>query len=664
MTVDQLNPASAMRRRKSAVSIPSVIAIPPTPVSASDIDPTELLVPESPVSIQPSLDKIPLAVTAKEDKLLSPTTADDTLSITPSQRSHFKSPSASHILGKLKKKRSRSGSMSSQRSDVSEHQVDAALNEQLIDDLKVHYAHLGKHVKDVRIVPPPLQPPKLSSFQSADENGKTVTNWSGYAQARVQHIIDSAVSNKVDDATEPFSISKLRSNAERMYIVTEPLHPWALWLRKLYRWENKVETGFWLWVYTGLWYYDMILPFICGIAVWVLMYHRVNIASFRWDALMTDDIAMPVIEKEQPVEKHWRRFRRKNTPRTGYAALEKKSLSAWRADIYDKYGPKAQMIMTDAVDKLEMTRNLVTWKRPYKSRLLLLFFICSGVAFAILPTRFQIKWIFFMVGIEFFVLMSLRSHYPRYRRLFSIIEWFLWDVPNDSEFAMEIIRKRHRSADLDHEEFATQLRASSLLSDRKLEDSDVDSIDTESITPPQPTASGNISPKRPSSISLPEHRLVDGAGVPIPLGPSNGMETEHIGGLGVQDSSDDNNMSPPSLSKVTLMSKLSKITSIGSVVDANWRATYKAIPGRVILAGGMLQFRTTRVAGAKILIDYDTDDIVRLRKTKSIDLMLWHTNGLSIDMNDGETIHFENVMKRDDCFNALLAASGKKLKRF
>lgn len=69
---------------------------------------------------------------------------------------------------------------------------------------------------------------------------------------------------------------------------------------------------------------------------------------------------------------------------------------------------------------------------------------------------------------------------------------------------------------------------------------------------------------------------------------------------------------------------------------ADWRATYKAIPGRVILANGMLQFRTTRVAGAKILIDYDTDDIVRLRKTKSIDLMLWHTNGLALDMVDGE----------------------------
>jgi hypothetical protein len=68
----------------------------------------------------------------------------------------------------------------------------------------------------------------------------------------------------------------------------------------------------------------------------------------------------------------------------------------------------------------------------------------------------------------------------------------------------------------------------------------------------------------------------------------------------------------------------------------DWRATYKAIPGRIIITDGMLQFRTSRVAGARVLVDYDTDDIVRIRKTKSIDLMLWHTNGLSLDMVDGE----------------------------
>lgn len=91
----------------------------------------------------------------------------------------------------------------------------------------------------------------------------------------------------------------------------------------------------------------MIIPFICGIAIWVIAYHRISLASLQLDALMTDDITMPVVvEKEQPTEKHWTPFRRNKAPKAGFEALERKSLSAWRADIYNKYGPKAQMMVS------------------------------------------------------------------------------------------------------------------------------------------------------------------------------------------------------------------------------------------------------------------------------------------------------------------------------
>ncbi|KAM3582190.1 hypothetical protein VKS41_005618 [Umbelopsis sp. WA50703] len=681
MKADHLMPDMEPEANKTSVSIPSVIAIPPTPASGAELESSDYMVPETPaVALSTASGRHETIVQPawKGEQLLSPTVADDAASTTSSHHSHFRSPSASHILGKLKKKRSRSESISSQKSDASEFLYDAA-NEKLLDDLQVHYAHLGKHVRDVRIVSPPPEVPKLKAFQSADENGKSNTRWGDYARARLQHIIDAALSNQVDDAEEPFSLSKIRSNTERLYTVTEPLHPWAWWLRKIYRWENRVETGFWLWVYICLWYYDMIIPFICGIAVWVILYHRVSLASLQLDAIMSDEITMPVIEKEEARNgKRW--FRRRPKPQSGYAALEKRSLVAWRQDIYHKYGPKAQMMMTDAVDKLEMTRNLVTWKRPYKSRMLLIFFLLSGLTFSIIPSKYQLKWFFFVCGFEFFVLMPLRSHYPRYRRLFSILDWFLWDVPNDSEFALEIIRKRHRSVEMDSEEIARRLGAiPTIHTDLKADDSDVDSIDADSFLhePIETTGGSSVS----SNIPIPRPtQLVDGAGDPIPLGPSNGVDSESTGGP-IQDSSDENYV-PASVSKVSLMtrlskinsktsdidektmSKISKVTTGGSEMQSAWRATYRAIPGRIIIAAGMLQFRTTRVAGAKVLVDYDADDIVRIRKTKSIDLMLWHSNGLSLDMVDGETIHFENVLKRDDCFNKLLGASGKKLKRF
>jgi hypothetical protein len=187
-----------MTRHKSSMSVPSVIAIPPTPGSSSETASMDNLVPGSTANCEPPTNKLLTASQTKEEKLLSPAAADDTVSIAQSQRSYLKSSSASHILGKLKKKRSRSESVSSQRSDVSDSQVHAAANEQLIDDLKVHYAYLGKHVKDVRIVSPPVQAPKLSSFQSADENGKMVTNWSGYFQAvSMAHSVTFSIGNYV-----------------------------------------------------------------------------------------------------------------------------------------------------------------------------------------------------------------------------------------------------------------------------------------------------------------------------------------------------------------------------------------------------------------------------------------------------------------------------------
>lgn len=160
--------------------------------------------------------------------------------------------------------------------------------------------------------------------------------------------------------------------------------------------------------------------------------------------------------------------------------------------------------------------------------------------------------------------MPLRSHYPRYRRLFSIIDWFLWDVPNDSEFALEIIRKRHRSAEMDSEEIAHRLGISSINTDLKADDSDIDSIDADSLSqeplelPHRSSLSSSILSPRPT-------QLVDGAGDPIPLGPSNGVDSESTGGP-IQDSSDEYNV-PASVSKVSLMTRLTKINSKNKDVD-------------------------------------------------------------------------------------------------
>lgn len=185
MTGANLAPTLAGNRNKTSVSIPSVIAVPPTPVPSSETEYSEYVVPET-AAVEVSTASVKVEALNdpphKTDQLLSPAVADDAASTTSSHHSHLRTPSASHILGKLKKKRSRAESVSSQKSDISENLYDTS-SKKLIDDLQIHYAHLGKHVRDVRIVSPPPQPPKLDTFQSIHENGKKVTNWSGYIQA-------------------------------------------------------------------------------------------------------------------------------------------------------------------------------------------------------------------------------------------------------------------------------------------------------------------------------------------------------------------------------------------------------------------------------------------------------------------------------------------------
>lgn len=42
------------------------------------------------------------------------------------------------------------------------------------------------------------------------------------------------------------------------------------------------------------------------------------------------------------------------------------------------------------------------------------------------------------------------------------------------------------------------------------------------------------------------------------------------------------------------------------------------------------------MTGGRILVFYEWHDIVGVKKTKSIDVLLWHTNGLIVTTADGE----------------------------
>lgn len=75
-----------------------------------------------------------------------------------------------------------------------------------------------------------------------------------------------------------------------------------------------------------------------------------------------------------------------------------------------------------------------------KARILLGMITGLSLALTFLPLQYMGKGLFLYVGIEFFVLQPLRSYYPRHRRLFNILNLLLWDIPNDAEYALEVVR--------------------------------------------------------------------------------------------------------------------------------------------------------------------------------------------------------------------------------
>lgn len=81
------------------------------------------------------------------------------------------------------------------------------------------------------------------------------------------------------------------------------------------------------------------------------------------------------------------------------------------------------------------------------------------------------------------------------------------------------------------------------------------------------------------------------------------------------------------------------------------------IPGRITICEDGLIFQTSRMTGSMILVECAYKDIIGVKKTKQYDMLVWHTNGIDISLSDGVVLHFENVIKRDDCFNRLISAS-------
>ncbi|RUP43075.1 hypothetical protein BC936DRAFT_137660 [Jimgerdemannia flammicorona] len=543
-------------------------------------------------------------------------------------------------------------------------------------------SHMERYVKEVRATGGKRVPePTKQMFDCIDpETGRVGTDWVEFVKARVCHFVNTAASDKIDTlGKESFSLTKLRSNMERLFTVAEPLQQAAQRIRRIYRWENKLETGFYLLLYLLLWYEDLLLPTLLLVLIFSLLNYRI-----RW--LETLD---PLLQDAATVESNFatieekRRARRKAEEQQ---QMQRKGVTDWWEDVRTSWGPFVQMKTGDFADLLEKIKNstfkhpvtshsctsLATWKRPHKTRLALLGLILSLISFYALPERVIIRAGLLLLGMQFFVLSPLQSHFPRYRRLFSIIEWILWDVPNDAEWAMEVMR-RCQGGERDWE-CTDQGKVVSAATTDVLATASGIAQDICGIKTAQTGGAGG------GEVGQMPSQITDTDGQPIPLAPTHAVDANpdatdlsrapsangsrssefSCGGCGPGEHVDGESYGCCGLvaEGARIRPRLTR-TSVCLHDHAAYRCTHKALPGKIIITANCLMFRALKVVGG-YEVDLPLEEIVGVKKSKSINLLFWHTDGLEITTADGRTLTFDNVAHRDECFNKLIAVSGKK----
>jgi hypothetical protein len=79
---------------------------------------------------------------------------------------------------------------------------------------------------------------------------------------------------------------------------------------------------------------------------------------------------------------------------------------------------------------------------------------------------------------------------------------------------------------------------------------------------------------------------------------------------------------------------------------------------------GKCQVTEPQLQNAKVrtLVDVPLEDILVLRKTKSVSVGIWGIDGLEVKSNTGASLVFSSFAKRDEAFNRILALSPQNWK--
>jgi len=340
--------------------------------------------------------------------------------------------------------------------------------------------------------------PTLSDFRSTAGQIDWVGFCDAYVAAKLERYCPNALRSSPTQA--PVSMSQLKAQASRCYVAILP----ELWhfisgnhLSNIYRWENPRRTAFYLFTYYLLWAMDMIPSFIVAYGLYLLINRQLNpptISQLRQEVNQRHQLGQQTetMESQGYFDMKGGSVTKvvlgnsmvfagvalgSNLPDKGKLAnghgsssshtlpkksdkaksandhgsssshtLPKKSdyrgLYSFSRSLYSDYGQEIQIMLADLADIGEKIRNLYLWRRPracWRTSFMLVGILLYTM---VISQKWLVKNFLGWLGIEFFFLLGFTDKHPQFRKILNPIWLILYDIPTDSEFALQVLQER------------------------------------------------------------------------------------------------------------------------------------------------------------------------------------------------------------------------------
>ncbi|KAJ1926309.1 hypothetical protein IWQ60_003897 [Tieghemiomyces parasiticus] len=285
----------------------------------------------------------------------------------------------------------------------------------------IQYRRLHSQVSEVEAVPVKLSE-SVCTDAFCDDQGRV--DYGGYVTAVLRHYVHLYAADKVDrqdPANSDFHLTQFLTSVDRLSEVAEPYRRLGNWAFRVATWTSFYESAFWC------------LAFIIYFLT-IIIRHGLNPS-------LEIGFGSPSHDPSESTESHPKLGRAKHhgtqLSKRGKAKLVTELWGLWKT----RMGYVVHREMKDRTEILEKVRNAVKWRQPRATLYVVSVMACYLVSLTVLPLSFGLRYAGFCLGLEVFLLFNLRVRFPRYRRLFSILNWHVWPVPDDATYAMQVLRQ-------------------------------------------------------------------------------------------------------------------------------------------------------------------------------------------------------------------------------